>query len=296
MNADWVPPGGAGPAPAGTRIMGVLNVTPDSFSDGGRYFEVGKAIEHGLSLARAGADIIDVGGESTRPGAARVEEDEELRRVVPVVRELAEQGLVISVDTMRVRVAEAALEAGAAIINDVSAGQAEAGMLGLAAQAQAPIVLMHWRGHSAGMQQRAVYQDVVAEVLAELRQRVQAAVGAGVAESQIILDPGIGFAKTAEHNWRLLAAQEALAGLGYKVLIAASRKRFLRTLVSPSAPDEAAEPELDQATAALTAFAVARGAWAVRVHDPRSSRIAADVAAALAAHAPADVPLRLEEE
>jgi dihydropteroate synthase len=262
--------------------MGVLNVTPDSFSDGGLWLDAGRAVEHALELTAAGADLIDVGGESTRPGAKRVTEQEELRRVLPVVRELAGQGVVMSVDTMRAAVAEQALDAGAAIINDVSGGLADPRMARVAADSGAPFVVMHWRGQSAGMDGQAVYQDVVGEVAKEIHDRVGAVLDAGVRPEQIITDPGLGFAKTREHDWALLARIDALADLGFPVLVAASRKRFLGTLLADPETGEPRPPRLrDAATAAVSALAAAAGAWAVRVHDVPATADAVRVEAAL---------------
>jgi dihydropteroate synthase len=242
--------------------MGVVNVTPDSFSDGGSWFGPGAAIARGLELAAQGADIVDVGGESTRPGAQRVSADEELRRVEPVIRALAAAGVPVSVDTMRAEVAQPALEAGARLVNDVSGGLADPQMPRLVAQAGVPYVVMHWRGHSHQMQDRAVYGDVVAEVGEELRRRVDAVVAEGVDPGLIILDPGLGFAKLAEHNWALLTHLDQIASLG-----GASRKRFLGRLLA--APDGSPRPfaGCDDATVAVTALAAAAGAWCARVHE-----------------------------
>ncbi len=261
--------------------MGVVNVTPDSFSDGGRWFDTSAAIKRGLDLAAAGADFVDVGGESTRPGAARVDEAEELRRVVPVVRELAAAGIPVSVDTMRASVAERAVEAGAAILNDVSGGLADPAMVPVAAAARVPFVVMHWRGFSEDMNSRAVYRDTVGEVVAELRQRMDAVVDGGVDPERIIVDPGLGFAKEAEHDLALLAHLAELRALGRPVLVAASRKRFLgRVLAGPGqAPPPALER--DAATAAVSAIAAREGAWAVRVHDVRPTADAVRVARAV---------------
>ncbi|HYA50308.1 MAG TPA: dihydropteroate synthase [Streptosporangiaceae bacterium] len=251
--------------------MGVVNVTPDSFSDGGSWFGPDAAIARGLELAAQGADIVDVGGESTRPGAQRVSADEELRRVGPVIRALAAAGVPVSVDTMRAEVAQPALEAGARLVNDVSGGLADPQMPQLVAQAGVPYVVMHWRGHSHQMQDRAVYGDVVAEVCEELRRRVDAVVAEGVDPGLIILDPGLGFAKLAEHNWALLTHLDQIAGLGggpdFPVLIGASRKRFLGKLLA--APDGSARPfaGCDDATVAVTALAAVAGAWCTRVHE-----------------------------
>ena len=256
--------------------MGVVNVTPDSFSDGGRWFDADAAIAHALELAEAGADLLDVGGESTRPGAARVEPEEELRRVVPVIRELAGRGLRVSVDTMRATTAAAAVEAGAEIINDVSAGLADEAMARIAAESGARYVAMHWRGHSDRMDELARYADVAAEVRDELAARVDALVAAGVAPDRLILDPGLGFAKRAEHNWELLARLDVLAGLGLPLLVGASRKRFLGALLPEGAPVE----DRDLPTAVVSALSAQAGAWGVRVHDVRSTRVALDVAGA----------------
>lgn len=264
--------------------MGVLNVTPDSFSDGGRYFDEKQAIEHGLTLVANGADIIDVGGESTRPGAVRVDEAEELRRVVPVIRELVRNEITVSVDTMRSPVAEAALGAGAHIINDVSAGLSDPSMLTVAAQASVPIVLMHWRGHLTHANATFHYDDLIGEVIAELRERIAEAVAAGVRSENIIVDPGLGFSKNAEHNWQILAALEEFAVLDHRLLVAASRKRFIASLLSPDDPSRAAEADRDLASAAISTLAARAGAWAVRVHEPAASAIACAVGAATRDH------------
>jgi dihydropteroate synthase len=260
--------------------MGVLNVTPDSFSDGGRYLHVDDALAHARAMAAQGADLIDVGGESTRPGAARVAADVEQARVVPVIKELAAEGLLLSVDTTRAAVAAAAVEAGAAVINDVSGGLADPDMARVAAESGVPFVLMHWRGHSREMDQLASYADVVAEVRAELSQRVDGALAAGVSADRIVLDPGLGFAKRPEHNWALLNHLDSLLSLGFPVLVGASRKRFLGTLLSDvdGQPREPAGRE--DATAAVSALAALQGAWGVRVHEVRPSLDAVRVAAA----------------
>ena len=262
--------------------MGVLNVTPDSFSDGGRYLDPVLARDHGLTLAAQGADLVDVGGESTRPGAARPTEEEELRRVVPVVEALAGGGVRVSVDTMRAAVAAAAVDAGAVLVNDVSGGRADPAMHRTVARLGVPYVLMHWRGHAWQMQDRATYDDVVADVLGELRDQLKAAEAAGIERARIVLDPGIGFAKTGEHNWEVLAGLDRVAGEGLPVLVATSRKRFLGTLL---AEGETLRPprERDAATTATTALAAAAGAWCVRVHDVRSSADAVRVVARWAA-------------
>jgi dihydropteroate synthase len=267
-------------------VFGVVNVTPDSFSDGGEFYADGntaKAVVHGLELHRLGVDVVDVGGESTRPGAARVSAEQEAGRVLPVIRELAAAGVRVSVDTMRASVAEAALDAGAVLINDVSGGLADPGMFPLVASSGVPYVLMHWRGHSTDMQSRAVYGDVVKDVIEELQGRYDAALHSGIAEDQIVLDPGLGFAKNADHNWALLAHIAELESLGRPLLIAASRKNFLGRLL----PDEHGEPRpphgRDAATTALSALAAAAGAWGVRAHDAAGSLDAVRVTAALAA-------------
>jgi dihydropteroate synthase len=264
--------------------MGVLNVTADSFSDGGRFLEPAAAIARGRELAAEGAGIIDVGGESTRPGAHRVPAAVEAGRVVPVITELAAEGVVCSVDTTRSEVAAAAVAAGARIVNDVSGGLADPEMAWMVADAGVPWILMHWRGHSADMDALARYGDVVAEVRAELLDRVGAAVAAGVAESAIVLDPGLGFAKTADHNWALLRALAEITGhtgpgWGFPVLIGASRKRFLGALLAdargPRPPDGR-----EAATTAISALAAAAGVWGVRVHEARASMDAVRVVAA----------------
>lgn len=263
-------------------VMGVVNVTPDSFSDGGEWFDPDAAIEHGLALLAEGADLIDVGGESTRPGAERPSEDEELRRVIPVVRALAAEGATVSIDTMRSGVAARALEAGARMLNDVSGGLADLAMAPLAAEAGVPYVAMHWRGHSADMQSRAVYDDVVGEVCAELRQRAEALLHSGIREENLVLDPGFGFAKTAEHNWALLRGIDAVVALGPRVLIGTSRKAFLGR-VGREPGSERAPRERDVATATTSLYAAVHGVWAVRVHDVRGTVDALDVAEAIEA-------------
>ncbi|MGX5695732.1 dihydropteroate synthase [Agromyces soli] len=253
--------------------MGVVNVTPDSFSDGGRWFDPERAIEHALELSAAGAELLDVGGESTRPGAARVDPDEELRRVVPVIAELARRGLRVSVDTMRATTAAAAVEAGAELVNDVSAGLADRAMAEIVAASGARYVAMHWRGHSDRMDGLAEYHDVVREVRDELAARVDALVAAGVDASRIVLDPGLGFAKRAEHNWQLLARLDELQALGLPVLVGASRKRFIGALLPGDAPVE----QRDLPTAVVSVLSAQAGAWAVRVHDVAATRLALDV-------------------
>lgn len=261
--------------------MGVVNVTPDSFSDGGLWLDPAKAVAHGLDLVARGADLVDVGGESTRPGAQRVTEAEELRRVIPVVTELARAGVVVSVDTMRASVAAAAVEAGARVVNDVSGALADPAMAEVVAATGAPFVVMHWRGQSADMDALAVYRDVVADVVAELTARVEALLAAGVKEEQLILDPGLGFAKTSEHNWALLGRLDALTALGRPVLVAASRKRFLGTLLAnPETGELRPARQRDDATAAVSVLSARAGAWAVRVHDVAGTADAVRVVAA----------------
>jgi len=266
--------------------MGVLNITPDSFSDGGRYASVDDAVAHALAMRAEGADLIDVGGESTRPGAERVDAPVEAGRVLPVIKALAAEGIAISVDTYRASVAESALAHGASVINDVSGGLGDADMARVARDAGCPWILMHWRGHSRIMRQLATYDDVVADVRRELLQRVDAALSAGVDAARLALDPGIGFAKTAEHDWPLLAHLDEFVALGFPVLIGASRKSFLGRLLA--GPDGAPRPvgEREDATVAITAYAALRGAWGVRVHSVRPNVDAALAAAAIGRAAP----------
>jgi dihydropteroate synthase len=276
-------------------IMGVLNVTPDSFSDGGRYSSVDDAVAHALAMRDAGADLIDVGGESTRPGAARVDADEELRRVLPVITELAGAGVAMSIDTYRAGVAAAALEAGVTVVNDVSGGLGDAAMAEVVRDARCPWILMHWRGHSDRMQDLAHYDDVVKDVRIELLARVDAAVSAGVDEGCLAIDPGLGFAKTAAHNWALLAALESLVALGPPVLVAASRKSFLGRLLA--APDGTPRPvgDREDATTAITAHCAAQGVWGVRVHEVRPSVDAALAVAAIGSASPGFAPFSAAE-
>lgn len=271
-------------------VLGVLNVTADSFSDGGRYLDPAEAIARGRQLVADGADIIDVGGESTRPGAHRVTVATESERVLPVIEALATEGVVCSVDTTRAQVAAAALQAGARIVNDVSGGLADPEMAAVVAQAGVPWILMHWRGHSADMDALARYGDVVDDVRAELLDRVAAAVAAGVDESRIVLDPGLGFAKTADHNWSLLRALPAMTGAqgtgwGFPILVGASRKRFLGALLAGSAGPRPPDGR-EAATTAISALAAASGAWGVRVHEASASLDAVLVAAAATGRGP----------
>jgi dihydropteroate synthase len=253
-----------------TEIVGILNVTPDSFSDGGRWSDADAAIAHGLGMVAAGASIVDVGGESTRPGADPVDPAAEEARVVPVIAALAGQGVTVSVDTRHASTASAAIEAGARIVNDVSGGLSDPRMAELLARSGVRCIAMHWRG---GADVEPVYADVVAEVRAELKARVAELVVAGVDPDRIAVDPGLGFAKTAEHNWRLLAGLDELVGLGHPVLVGASRKRFLGELLPADAPVE----DRDLPTAVVSALAARAGAWAVRVHDVRSTAVALGV-------------------
>ena len=263
-----------------TRVLGVVNVTPDSFSDGGEHADADSAVRHGLRLLDDGADLLDVGGESTRPGAARVPEQQERARVLPVVQALAAVGAVVSVDTMRAAVAAAALDAGAQLVNDVSGGLADDQMLPLVAERGCPYLAMHWRGHSDTMQSAASYRDVVEDVVAELAARREAALAAGVEPARLVLDPGLGFAKDAGHNLALLAALPRLAALG-PLLVGASRKGFLGTVLADASGAPRPVLERDGATAAVSVLAAQAGAWAVRVHDVRSSADAVRVVAAV---------------
>ena len=239
-------------------VMGILNVTPDSFADGGRHNDFEAAVNRGHEMLAEGVDIIDIGGESTKPGVDRVSEEEELARVIPVIQELAKAGARISIDTMRASTAKAAIEAGAQIINDVSGGLADPDMLPTAAQLGVPYIAMHWRGHSKDMNSRAVYGDVVTDVISELQERVSAALDAGITKDNLIIDPGIGFAKDAHHNWKIIDSIDEFVALGYPVLIGASRKRFL----GGDNPDER-----EAATIELTKRLSTSGIWGVRVHS-----------------------------
>jgi dihydropteroate synthase len=268
-------------------VLGILNVTPDSFSDGGHHDTAEAAVAHGLYLAAAGADYVDVGGESTRPGAGRVAPEEECRRVLPVVAELSRLGVAVSIDTTRAAVATAALDAGAVMVNDVSGGLADPAMGSVVADAGVPWVLMHRRGDSRDMYAHARYDDVVADVRRELCRRVDAALAAGVAAERIVVDPGLGFAKQPEHDLALLAGLDRVTDLGFPVLVGASRKRFLGALLAtddgrPRPPDQR-----DDATLATSVLAARAGAWGVRVHDVAGSVDAVRVVAAVSAAAPA---------
>lgn len=269
-----------------TLVMGVVNVTPDSFSDGGEWFEPDAAIAHGIDLLAEGADLLDVGGESTRPGADRPSVDEELRRVLPVVAALSARGAIISIDTMRAEVARQAVTSGATIVNDVSGGIADPDMVPWVAEARLPFIAMHWRGHSADMQSRAVYEDVVADVTRELAERRDLLLDSGVDDDLLVLDPGLGFAKTADHNWALLAALPQLHELGHPILLGASRKAFLGRLGREAGEEPRPPAERDLETAATSVMAAMAGLWCVRVHDVVSTVRALAVVDAAVAHAP----------
>jgi len=262
-----------------TLVIGILNVTPDSFSDGGRFLAADAAIAHGLSLARNGADLVDVGGESTRPGATPVTREEELRRVIDVVRALSEAGVAVSIDTMHAQVAQAAVEAGAVLVNDVSGALADPDMAATVAALGVDMVAMHWRASSDRMDALDVYDDVVESVRDELAARMAVLTDAGVAPERIILDPGLGFAKVTDSNWPLLARMREWAG-DARVLVGASRKRFVGAAIARDGAI-APEPEArDHATTAITALAAAAGVWGVRVHDPAAARDAIAVVSA----------------
>ncbi len=240
------------------KVMGILNVTPDSFADGGKHDTYEKAVARGLEMISEGVDIIDVGGESTRPGAARVSAAEEQARVIPVIEKLAQTGVPISIDTMRAETAELAITAGASIVNDVSGGLADDLMFETVAEMGCPYILMHWRGHSKDMDTRATYRDVVAEVIAELNTQINAALNSGIAKNNLIIDPGLGFSKDATQNWEILNRLDEITDLGFPVLIGGSRKRFL----GGETPDER-----EQATIELTKSLLAKNIWGVRVHS-----------------------------
>lgn len=245
------------------KVMGILNVTPDSFADGGRYNSINKAVHHARQMISEGVDIIDIGGESTRPGADRVSEEEELDRVIPVITQLANDGVQISIDTMRASTARAAIVAGAKIINDVSGGLADPEMLTTAAELKTLYIAMHWRGQSKDMNSMAIYNDVVSDVISELQERISAALDAGISRDNLIIDPGIGFAKEAHHNWEIIDHIEEFVSLGYPVLVGASRKRFL----GGDTPDGR-----ETASVALTKRLSTTGIWGVRVHSVKPHR------------------------
>lgn len=259
-----------------TLVMGVVNVTPDSFSDGGKFNSAASAINHGIQLARDGADIVDVGGESTRPGAQRVTLEEELSRVIPVVSELVSNSIAVSVDTMRAEVARQAISAGAQIINDVSGGQADLEMFSVIAGSSVAYIMMHWRGHSAEMTEQANYIDIVQEVKDELASQLAKATDAGISAERIVLDPGLGFAKTPEQNWPILRHLDQFSSLGLPLLVGASRKRFLGELLGSSGQPRDVENR-EAATTAVTTLLAQQSVWAVRVHDVISARDAISV-------------------
>ena len=253
-----------------TLVMGVLNVTPDSFSDGGKFAAAETAIAHGKQMFQDGADLVDVGGESTRPGADRISIQEELDRVIPVISELTKSAIPVSIDTMRAEVAQQAVAAGACLVNDVSGGKADPEMFKFLTTNELPYVMMHWRGHSTEMMNLTNYDDVVADVCDELQLQVNAAVSAGVAISRIVLDPGIGFAKTTSQNWPLLAQLDVLQDLNLPLLIGASRKKFLGELLAKDGQPRETD-EREAATTAITTLMAVQSVWAVRVHDVKSS-------------------------
>ena len=256
-----------------TVVMGILNITPDSFADGGKYLSKDDAVTGGRRLVAEGADIIDVGGESTRPGAERVSETEELKRVIPVIKELVKDGAVVSVDTMRAEVAKEAIAVGATYINDVSGGLADEKMATvIASNPKVQYIVMHWRGHSKNMQEQAIYKDVVKEVKEELDERVSSLLKAGVSNEQIILDPGIGFAKESEHNWQILQNIDRIQLLGYPLLIGVSRKRFLGELINAKDPNDR-----EAATIALTTELARLKVWGVRTHAVKAHQDAISV-------------------
>ena len=263
-------------------VMGVLNVTPDSFSDGGEFVRLDAALDHARVLQIAGADIIDIGGESTRPGASRVSLSEEQARVLPVIEAIVTQlGAKVSIDTMNAETARLAVAAGASIINDVSGGLADPGMFRVAADTGATIIISHWRGFSDQMDTLATYDDVAAEVAAELKLRVDAALATGVKPAQIVVDPGLGFAKDMQQNWKLVARLEKLEELGYPILVGASRKRFIAGVIEPEEPAEVSNERRDLATAVLTALLLQRKIWGVRVHNVLATSDAIKIVAAL---------------
>jgi len=265
-----------------TLVMGVLNVTPDSFSDGGRFDDTDIAIRHALQMIEDGADIIDIGGESTRPGASRVSLAEEQARVLPVIEAIVTQlGAKVSIDTMNAETARLAVAAGASIINDVSGGLADSGMFRVAADTGATMIISHWRGFSDQMDTLATYDDVATDVAAELKLRVHAALATGVKPSQIVIDPGLGFAKDMQQNWKLVARLEKLEELGYPILVGASRKRFIAGVIEPVEPAEVSNERRDLATAVLTALLLQRKIWGVRVHNVLATSDAIKIVAAL---------------
>lgn len=264
------------------KIMGVLNITPDSFSDGNQFTSLESALDQAKLLSMTGADIIDVGGESTRPGATRVSVEEEQARVIPVIREIAKLGLAqISIDTMNAATAKAAVEAGASIINDVSGGLADPEMFAVAAETQAQLVISHWRGHSTLMDDLNQYQDIAKDVARELSERVELAISQGVARDKIVIDPGLGFAKDMKQNWELVARLDELEKLGLPILVGASRKRFIAGVLDGDEPSSVGNERRDMATAVLTALLLQRKLWGVRVHNTLATLDAINIVQAL---------------
>ncbi|HEV8024815.1 MAG TPA: dihydropteroate synthase [Candidatus Nanopelagicales bacterium] len=268
-------------APGAPVVWGVLNVTPDSFSDGGLFDSVDLAVEQGHRMRAQGADVVDVGGESTRPGAQRITADAECARVLPVIEEVARSGIAVSVDTMRADVAEEAVKAGASIVNDVSGGRADERMHEVVAGLGVPYVIMHWRGHSDRMDELAQYHDPVGQVCEELREQVEKATAAGIEPSSLILDPGLGFAKNAEHNWTVLRGLDRLNDLGLPLLVGPSRKRFLGTLLADADGTMRETSGRDVATSAMSALLTERGVWGLRVHDVQGTIDAIKVSIAM---------------
>lgn len=262
-------------------VWGVLNVTPDSFSDGGLFDSVNSALEQGLRMRAQGADVIDVGGESTRPGAQRITASEECARVLPVIQELAGSGIAVSIDTMRADVAEEAVRAGASVVNDVSGGRADERMHEVVAVLGVPYVIMHWRGHSDRMDELARYHDPVGQVREELQEQVDKALAAGIEISSLILDPGLGFAKDAEHNWTVLRGLDRLNDLGFPLLVGPSRKRFLGALLANTDGAMRETSGRDVATSAMSALLAERGVWGIRVHDVQGTIDAIKVSIAM---------------
>lgn len=265
------------------QVMGVLNVTPDSFSDGNQYNSLESAVDHAKLLALAGAQIIDIGGESTRPGATRITPEEEQARILPVVQAISDLklGAQISIDTMNASTAELAIAAGAGIINDVSGGLADENMFAVAAKHEVVIVISHWRGHSDIMNTLASYQNVAEEVAQELQARVAAAIAAGVKRENIIVDPGLGFAKDMKQNWQLVARLDEIEKLGLPVLVGASRKRFIAGALDEEEPNSVSHERRDVATAVLTALLMQRKLWGVRVHNVLATVDAINIVGAL---------------
>ena len=264
------------------KIMGVLNITPDSFSDGNQYNSLEAAIDQAKLLAMTGADIIDVGGESTRPGAIRVSQDEEQARVIPVIEAIAKLGLAqISIDTMNAGTAKLAVTAGATIINDVSGGLADPEMFRVAAETGAYLVISHWRGHSTQMEDLNQYQDIAQDVAKELSERVSVAISQGVAKEKLVIDPGLGFAKDMKQNWELVARLDELEKLGLPILVGASRKRFIAGVLDGDEPSSVGNERRDMATAVLTALLLQRKLWGVRVHNTLATLDAINIVQAL---------------